>query len=506
MSTDIKQPYKSFARPFLITLVAILFCMGAIEIYLQTKASLQEKLRVFGEDVEIHIGRAVNNLGLIARLSTVQTSLRFGTSEPVEKVLNQSIRDEEFIEYFAVLDKSKKLFASNVFQATGAYSGTPVDLISISWSELALLRVISEKYGELEVGSSAGSDRLQFFKKISEQDEQLGYAVTSIAYGSLFSRLKARESLPDYLSPQLFISAAPLGWKCVQGRTIEQISICAHIGRPEIFQAARAPMLLLFLFCSFVGIVLALLLALAAKDAQKELAVQKALVSLATQVAHDIRSPLAALQIGIKTCDTESDSRQMMIDSIQRIKSIANDLLDAYRKKENAFVSLPVENLRASLMRVVREVVAEKRVEYRSNLTIKCFLEISEDSDPQLNIVEAPKLARIVSNLINNAYESISGSGSVHVRVFQNPQHWTIQVQDTGKGIPSDILPRILERGFSHGKSGGSGLGLSRANEVIKTWSGHLTIESQVNLGTIITITLPSKCLLFDANFNKMET
>ncbi len=65
-------------------------------------------------------------------------------------------------------------------------------------------------------------------------------------------------------------------------------------------------------------------------------------------------------------------------------------------------------------------------------------------------------------------------------------------VEDTGTGIPDDLLPNIFER-FSNGANTGSGLGLSICNELTQQMKGTISIKSKVGKGTTIWVSLPCK-------------
>ena len=67
-----------------------------------------------------------------------------------------------------------------------------------------------------------------------------------------------------------------------------------------------------------------------------------------------------------------------------------------------------------------------------------------------------------------------------------------IQTRDNGKGIPPDILTKLGNRGETHGKAGGSGLGLYHARTTVESWGGRLRIESEVGKGTTVLVTLPA--------------
>jgi signal transduction histidine kinase len=70
-------------------------------------------------------------------------------------------------------------------------------------------------------------------------------------------------------------------------------------------------------------------------------------------------------------------------------------------------------------------------------------------------------------------------------------EHVEIQFQDTGSGIEPEYLDRVFDPFFTTKESGGTGLGLSIAHQIIARHEGTITVESEVDKGTIFTIVLP---------------
>ena len=96
-----------------------------------------------------------------------------------------------------------------------------------------------------------------------------------------------------------------------------------------------------------------------------------------------------------------------------------------------------------------------------------------------------------MSNLVNNAVEALGDTGTVTVRLVAEGKRITLKVQDTGKGIPPELLTKLGKRGETHGKAGGSGLGLYHARTTIESWGGSLELQSEVGRGTTVALNLP---------------
>lgn len=220
---------------------------------------------------------------------------------------------------------------------------------------------------------------------------------------------------------------------------------------------------------------------------------------MASQVAHDIRSPLAALEV--VSGDMEhlpEDKRIMLHSAVGRIRDIANSLL-ARNKALIDGTQIPEASHTARtdtspqlLSSLIESIVTEKRLQFRSLSRIEiraCLDAASYGVFAQIGPVD---FKRLLSNLINNAVESFGDeSGIVSVSVSARDRRAFVTVQDNGKGIPPGILPNLGRRGETHGKPGGSGLGLHHARTSAESWGGSLDIASEVDKGTTITIALP---------------
>jgi signal transduction histidine kinase len=209
---------------------------------------------------------------------------------------------------------------------------------------------------------------------------------------------------------------------------------------------------------------------------------EKAFAEVSAQVAHDIRSPLAALDLLVSEARAMPEERRALLrQAATRIRAIADGLLARRRS----------EGLRErALLELASAVVAEKVVEFgaRQGVVVEC----SGDPDARA-VVAATELQRIVSNLVNNAVEALGESGGrVVVRVERADGSSVLTVADTGKGMAAELLERLRARGGSYGKKEGSGLGLSHAQSCAAAWGGTLRIDSAPGTGTTVSLRLPA--------------
>ncbi len=112
--------------------------------------------------------------------------------------------------------------------------------------------------------------------------------------------------------------------------------------------------------------------------------------------------------------------------------------------------------------------------------------------------VDKDKIEQVLLNILSNAikYSSEAGTIDIEIRAGEIDYEFDIVIADTGIGIPDEDIERIFERFYRVDKArtrshGGTGLGLSIAKEIIEAHQGRIKIESEYNLGSKVTISLP---------------
>jgi signal transduction histidine kinase len=102
------------------------------------------------------------------------------------------------------------------------------------------------------------------------------------------------------------------------------------------------------------------------------------------------------------------------------------------------------------------------------------------------------QLNQVFMNLIVNAAHAIEGKGHIRIKTFVDRKNLTIEISDTGKGIPPEDLKRIFDPGFTtKGVGVGTGLGLAISYRIVKDHNGKLEVESEVGKGTKLRVVLP---------------
>ena len=213
----------------------------------------------------------------------------------------------------------------------------------------------------------------------------------------------------------------------------------------------------------------------------------RAFTKVATQVAHDIRSPLSALNLMI-SCLTniEEEKRNILKESAGRINDIANNLLSKSKKNTETLS-------RQLLPALIDSIVSEKRFEYRTHSNIRITLDLKNSYDIFCDI-DPSQFKRIISNLLNNSVESLTNGGFISVTLEQNKGYADLRIQDTGSGISPEFLKLLGKENFTT-KQLGTGIGLSHAQEMMELWNGRISVQSVLGQGTTILLSfkiLPS--------------
>jgi nitrogen-specific signal transduction histidine kinase len=211
---------------------------------------------------------------------------------------------------------------------------------------------------------------------------------------------------------------------------------------------------------------------------------------LARRVRHDIRSPLGALQIAIQDLaklparqgsiiKKATDRINEIVAELELIRIVPDKCLSAQGKSRQPILSL------------TQDIIQEKRTRLKSASQISIEPQFSDDAFFLFSDFNASEFKRALSNIIENSIEACNGRGKIQVKISANTEMVTIEVRDSGKGIPPNILKHVTEKGFSHGKPDGSGLGLFYARKTIEESGGQLKIESTEHQGALAQVLLP---------------
>ena len=241
-------------------------------------------------------------------------------------------------------------------------------------------------------------------------------------------------------------------------------------------------------------------LAAAQKARQEALDMARAHKDLLAATSHELRTPLNAILgfseiLSLQMLGPVQNSRyleyaQIIHSSGVHLLSLVNDLLDL-SKLDAGKLELHVE--RVQILKII--IACVRLVEIQA---AGAQVGISVHIHDGVNLLsgDVKRLHQMLLNLLSNALKFTPMGGEVMINVFRRGTDIAIAVSDTGIGIKTEDIAKVLEpfgqiQSDVGNKHHGTGLGLPLTKELAELHGGSLTVESAIDMGTTVTITLP---------------
>lgn len=213
-------------------------------------------------------------------------------------------------------------------------------------------------------------------------------------------------------------------------------------------------------------------------------------------VAHELRTPLTAIKGSAEglmdgVLPASDETYQQIHSEAERLNRLVDDLQELSRVESRA-IQLDVHPVDATML---IQTVA-KRLQYQFDEK-RVTLTLDLPAQPIHILADDGRAIQVLTNLVGNALQYTSESGSVTVSVMQEKDEACFSISDTGVGIPAEHLTHIFDRFYRVDKSrsrahGGSGIGLTIAKHLVETHGGKIWVESAgKNKGSVFSFTLP---------------
>ena len=208
-------------------------------------------------------------------------------------------------------------------------------------------------------------------------------------------------------------------------------------------------------------------------------------VGMAKETAHQLGTPISAIIAwleNLKLMKSEDDETMEIVEELENDVERLNLIADRFSK----IGSTPkLEELSVAYQ------LAECRQYMEKRAPRKVSFDFPDENQGFMANINPPLFNWVVENLIRNALDAMGGKGIIKATITEDNSHITINLSDTGSGIPSNKLKTVFEPGFTT-KKRGWGLGLSLAKRIIESYhSGKIFVKSSiVNEGTTFTIKL----------------
>jgi cell cycle sensor histidine kinase DivJ len=220
-------------------------------------------------------------------------------------------------------------------------------------------------------------------------------------------------------------------------------------------------------------------------------------------MSHELRTPLNAV-IGFSEMLLHEESMQLddakrheyarlIHESGNHLLSVVNLVLDMSKIESGNFVITPEPFALAGVVRDCCDLLTLKANDVGLDLVMRLPPDLPE------MVADKRALKQVLLNLLSNAVKFTDRGGRVTVSAKSDATHVTVTVQDTGIGIAAEDLSRLGDPFFQARDAynrpyDGTGLGLSIVKGLVNLHGGALAIESEVGVGTSVTITLPIDC------------
>lgn len=210
---------------------------------------------------------------------------------------------------------------------------------------------------------------------------------------------------------------------------------------------------------------------------------------MAKQVAHEIKNPLTPMRLTVQSFQRKFDPNdpniKQKMDDYSKTLIQQIDTMSSVASAFSNFASLPAQqNETLNIVYVVQLAL---------DIFNEHYIQFLAQEEEIITKIDRTQLIRIITNLVKNAIQSIPDEEEnpmVFVNVFREGENAKIIVKDNGKGISVENKNRIFEPKFTT-KTSGMGLGLGIIKNIVESYHGSITFESELGTGTEFTVTLP---------------
>ncbi len=219
-----------------------------------------------------------------------------------------------------------------------------------------------------------------------------------------------------------------------------------------------------------------------------------------SSVSHELRTPLTAIKGWAETLQSGETDQQtfhrgmaIIVSETERLSGIVEELLD-FSRMQSGRMTLTMDkiDILAELGAAVYMFSERARSEEK-------FLIYDEPAMLSPVLGDINRLRQVFVNVLDNALKYTKEGGTITVNAAEEDGFIRVVIADDGCGIPAEHLPNVKKKFYKANQTvRGSGIGLALADEIMTLHSGSLDIDSHENVGTAVTIRIPT--------FQKLET
>ena len=219
------------------------------------------------------------------------------------------------------------------------------------------------------------------------------------------------------------------------------------------------------------------------------------IMKLAAGVAHELGNPLNSLTIHLELMQRKlealekqpkaekiNDSIEICRGEVKRLDAIISNFLEAIRPTKPELNTLDLIQLIEAVLQVQEVELADRKIEVK----------IEIDGDIPEILGDRGQIKQVFFNLIKNAMEAMSEKGQLKILARSDSEQVYLQFADNGSGISQTDMSKIFDAYYTT-KENGHGLGMMIVQRIMRDHGGQIAIESQSDIGTIITLQFPQQ-------------
>jgi len=240
---------------------------------------------------------------------------------------------------------------------------------------------------------------------------------------------------------------------------------------------------------------------LAVRDITEHRSLEKAKTAFVSDFSHELRTPLTTIQSAVGLLERARDrldplehrALELADQELKRIRGMVEELLTLAQMDSWKYqLEIGPANLSTVVQTAIESVEAKAE---RFGIGI-----YFDDAGEHRCICDVQKLYQVFLNLLDNAIKYSDSGARVDVEIEEDDSSLTVCIRDTGVGIPKEDLNQLFERFYRVDKNrsratGGSGLGLAISKQIVEMHGGGISVESEVDVGSVFEVRLPKAFL-----------
>lgn len=221
-----------------------------------------------------------------------------------------------------------------------------------------------------------------------------------------------------------------------------------------------------------------------------------------TNISHELRTPITLIKGPLENLIEKSgktigaasrNSLKLILNNASKLNKLVEELLELSRLEAKKAVlketATPLDRFFSLLFGAYESGAIIKKINYQYKSDLKPVDHF---------MVDRKRLEKIVNNLLSNAIKFTPIGGWVQMYVYQEGDQIWVEVEDNGRGVPSEDLPFLFNRYFQTRRKeiateGGTGIGLALAKELSELMHGNLNVVSEWGQGARFTLNFPAK-------------